>query len=93
MGNVDRMLSGDGARTRHSVAARRGRRGLARVAAGRGRAGAAADIPLLVGTTLEEWKLFGLMMDPTAITREKVVARAAAVAGDGEGLVDVYSER
>ena len=30
-------------------------------------AGAAAEVPLLVGTTKEEWKLFGLMMDPTAL--------------------------
>ena len=44
-----------------------------------------------MGTTLEEWKLFGLMMDPSTMTREQVVARAAALAGDGEGLVDVYS--
>ncbi len=55
------------------------------------RAGAAAGVPLLVGTTRDEWKLFGLMMDPNKITREKVVARASAVAGDGERFAEAYA--
>jgi para-nitrobenzyl esterase len=91
MGDVDRVLSGDG-----------GALGLPWQPVEDGtvlpegplhavRAGAAAGIPLLVGTTREEWKLFGLMMDPNAITRERVVSRASAVAGDGERFVDTYS--
>jgi para-nitrobenzyl esterase len=53
-------------------------------------AGSAAGVPLLIGTTKEEWKLFGLLMPGGELTREQVVARLGAVTGDGEGFVRAY---
>jgi para-nitrobenzyl esterase len=54
------------------------------------RSGAAADVPLLVGTTLEEWKLFSLMLPHQQLTEEKVVARATRFSGDGPAFVAGY---
>jgi para-nitrobenzyl esterase len=54
------------------------------------RAGSCRDVPLLVGTTLEEWKLFVLMIPGAEMTDEKVVTRASRFAGDGPAFVAGY---
>jgi len=56
------------------------------------RSGSASNVPVLVGTTLEEWKLFGAA-DPAIFTLEEagLLERAAAYAGDrAKPLVDAY---
>jgi para-nitrobenzyl esterase len=54
--------------------------------------GFAADIPTLVGTTADEWRLFGFM-DPESLTLDdaRLVARADRVTGSGRELVDLYA--
>jgi para-nitrobenzyl esterase len=53
--------------------------------------GAAAGIPLLVGTTRDEWKLFALM-DFGDLTAEHLAERGSAIVGDGEAFVAAYAE-
>lgn len=53
------------------------------------RAGAAAGVPVLLGTTLDEWNLFSLL-DPEDLDEERLIARLTRVAGDGHGVTDVY---
>lgn len=58
------------------------------------RAGAAADVDVLVGSTRDEWRLFGLM-DPEAARLDwaGLVARVQARApGHGERIADAYRE-
>jgi para-nitrobenzyl esterase len=90
LGNVDQLLSGDDAALGIPWQPVEDGAVLPESPLDAVRAGASANIPMLIGTTLEEWKLFGLLTDPGTITREKVVARATALVGDGEGLVDAY---
>jgi para-nitrobenzyl esterase len=54
------------------------------------RKGSAAAVPLLAGTTRDEWKLFGMMMDPGELTEERVVTRASNVVGDGHRFLEAY---
>jgi para-nitrobenzyl esterase len=54
------------------------------------RAGLNADVPLLVGTTNEEWKLFSLVVPGGEMTEKKVVARASRLVGDGAAFVEGY---
>jgi para-nitrobenzyl esterase len=54
------------------------------------RGGSATGVPLLVGTTRDEWKLFGMLMGADDLTEERLVARASRVVGDGRGLVEAY---
>jgi para-nitrobenzyl esterase len=54
--------------------------------------GSAAGVPLLLGTTLEEWKLF-MPADPTnfTLTDEQLHARCEQrLGGAGRGVVDAY---
>lgn len=51
--------------------------------------GAAAGVPLLVGTNAEEWKLFA-MMTPSPSDEEGLRARAALVVPDPDTALDVY---
>ncbi len=51
------------------------------------RSGHAAEVPLLVGTTLEEWKLFALL-DPSEIDEDLLIGRLTRVAG--AEAADVY---
>jgi para-nitrobenzyl esterase len=54
--------------------------------------GLAADVPVLVGTTADEWRLFGFM-DPDSqnLDEAQVVARADHVTGRGRALYDRYA--
>lgn len=54
------------------------------------RDGEGARVPLLVGTTRDEWKLFGLM-DFGDLDAEKLERRADAVVGDGATFVETYA--
>jgi para-nitrobenzyl esterase len=54
------------------------------------RAGSIEGVPLLVGTTREEWKLFSFMVPGDQLTEEKVVARASRLSGDGASFVAGY---
>jgi para-nitrobenzyl esterase len=54
-------------------------------------AGAAAGIPLLIGTNRDEWKLFG-MMDFEEVTDETTAGRVSGLVGDGAGFVAAYRE-
>ena len=51
--------------------------------------GAAAGVPLLIGTNLEEWKLFALMTPPAA-TDEALAERVALVTDDPAGALEAY---
>jgi para-nitrobenzyl esterase len=53
------------------------------------RAGAAADVPLIVGTNADEWKLFDLM-DPTVIDDAELSRRFDVVTPDGEKTLAAY---
>jgi para-nitrobenzyl esterase len=55
--------------------------------------GLSADVPLLVGTTLDEWRFFGFM-DPEShsLDEARVIARLDRVTGgSGRPLFDVYA--
>lgn len=56
------------------------------------RAGAAADIPLLTGTTTDEWNLFAVMdVGSGSLDEARLLRRAARFAGDrARELVDLY---
>ncbi|MEX0768696.1 MAG: carboxylesterase/lipase family protein [Microthrixaceae bacterium] len=54
--------------------------------------GAAQGIPLLIGTNLEEWKLFALMTPP-ATTEEGLLARFGLVVSDPNEAVQVYRKQ
>jgi len=49
------------------------------------RGGAASDIGLMIGATLDEWKLFGLMDGVTPMSEESVLDRFAEVMPELEG--------
>lgn len=51
--------------------------------------GSAAGVPLLIGTNLEEWKLFALMTPPAA-TDEALADRVALVTDDPDGALEAY---
>jgi para-nitrobenzyl esterase len=51
--------------------------------------GSAAGIPLLIGTNLEEWKLFALMTPP-ATTEEGLLARFGLVSEDPAQALEAY---
>jgi para-nitrobenzyl esterase len=53
-------------------------------------AGSAAGIPLVVGTNLEEWKLFALM-SPAASSPEDLARRTAMVTEDPDGALAAYA--
>jgi para-nitrobenzyl esterase len=53
--------------------------------------GSAASVPLLTGTTRDEWNLFGLM-DRTVEDHETVVRRLRRVVDQPESLAAVYAE-
>jgi para-nitrobenzyl esterase len=52
-------------------------------------AGSASDVPLLIGTNLEEWKLFALMT-PSADSEEKLRDRLALVSDDPDAALTAY---
>jgi para-nitrobenzyl esterase len=52
-------------------------------------AGSAAGVPVLVGTNLEEWKLFALMT-PASDSDEALTRRAALLSDDLESVLDAY---
>ena len=54
-------------------------------------AGAAAGIPLVLGTNLDEWKLFA-MMGPGADSRDAVLERLTLLTDDAENALAVYEE-
>ncbi|MFM7509029.1 MAG: carboxylesterase/lipase family protein [Actinomycetota bacterium] len=51
--------------------------------------GAAAGIPFVIGTTLEEWKLFALM-SPVADSEEKLAERLKVLCTDPESAIAAY---
>jgi len=51
--------------------------------------GAASGVPLLIGTNLEEWKLFALMT-PTVQSEDDLVDRIRVVGGEPLGALDAY---
>lgn len=53
------------------------------------REGSAAGVPLLVGTTRDEWKLFALL-DAGELTLDTAKARGDAMFGDGAAVVAAY---
>ena len=53
------------------------------------RSGQGAQVPLLIGTNLEEWNLFALMSPPST-ERSAVLARLAHVHPDPESVVAAY---
>jgi para-nitrobenzyl esterase len=53
-------------------------------------AGSAAGIPLVIGTNLEEWKLFALLMAPTE-TMEALANRLALLSDDPEEALAAYT--
>lgn len=53
-------------------------------------AGSAAGVPLVVGTNLEEWKLFALM-SPSASDPEDLARRTALVTDDPDGALAAYA--
>ena len=55
------------------------------------RGGLSADVPLLIGTNLDEWRLFALM-DTKDVDDVRLEDRLDAIAGDGSVAVDVYRE-
>lgn len=55
------------------------------------RSGVAADVALMTGTTLEEWKLFALM-DAQPIDDEVLHQRLDALTGDGDKALAVYGD-
>ena len=54
--------------------------------------GSATGIPLLIGTNLEEWKLFALMTPPAA-TEEGLIARFGLVSQQPEDALQVYRDQ
>jgi para-nitrobenzyl esterase len=54
------------------------------------RAGAAADVPLLVGTTLDEWNLFRVL-SPGGIDQPKLLERLDRINGNGHEFHDAYA--
>jgi para-nitrobenzyl esterase len=58
------------------------------------RAGVAADIPLLIGTNLDEWRLFSIV-DPSVATIDDagLLTRASELVGDPAGFVRTYQRR
>ncbi len=55
------------------------------------RAGSAAGIPVITGTTREEWRLFALM-DFEAVDADVLHHRLDALTGDGDKALAVYAE-
>ncbi len=55
------------------------------------RAGGAAGVPVITGTTREEWRLFALM-DFEAVDPEVLRRRLDALMGDGDKALAVYAE-
>jgi para-nitrobenzyl esterase len=55
-------------------------------------AGCAAGIPLVIGTNLEEWKLFALMT-PQSQDEEALLVRMGLVADDPAGCLATYREQ
>ncbi len=53
--------------------------------------GAAAGVPLLIGTNSEEWKLFAMMSPPPA-DEPALRQRAALVVTDPDGALEVYRQ-
>jgi para-nitrobenzyl esterase len=53
------------------------------------RQGSAAGIPLLVGTTRDEWRLFGLM-DMGDLDEEHLIRRAGNLVGDTDAFLGAY---
>jgi para-nitrobenzyl esterase len=51
--------------------------------------GAAADVPLVIGTNSEEWKLFA-MMSPPPVDEDALRQRAALVVTDPDAALEVY---
>ena len=51
--------------------------------------GGSAQVPLLVGTNRDEWKLFS-MLDAETITEEVLQRRTRPIAGDATEFVDAY---
>jgi para-nitrobenzyl esterase len=51
--------------------------------------GSAAGVPLVIGTNLEEWKLFSLLLAPTE-TLEALLVRLALLTDDPEGALAAY---
>ena len=52
-------------------------------------AGSASDVPLLIGTNLEEWKLFALMT-PAAASDEALRDRVGLVSDDADAALEAY---
>lgn len=52
-------------------------------------AGRAAKVPLLVGTNLEEWKLFALMTQPS-VDRDALSARVRLLGADPDAVIAAY---
>lgn len=52
-------------------------------------AGAAKDVPLIVGTNLEEWRLFALLTQPTD-SEESLLRRMALLVDDADGALAAY---
>jgi para-nitrobenzyl esterase len=55
------------------------------------RAGSAADVPLITGTTKEEWKLFALM-DLQPVDEDVLRTRLQALTGDADKVLAVYAD-
>jgi para-nitrobenzyl esterase len=55
------------------------------------RAGSAAGIPVITGTTREEWRLFALM-DFEAVDTEELRKRLDALTGDADKVLAVYAD-
>lgn len=55
------------------------------------RGGSAAGIPVVLGTNLDEWKLFA-MMAPAADSRDAVLQRLSLLTGDPGGALVVYDQ-
>jgi para-nitrobenzyl esterase len=55
------------------------------------RGGSAADVPLITGTTKEEWKLFSLM-DFQAVDDDVLRTRLQALTGDADKALAVYAD-
>jgi para-nitrobenzyl esterase len=55
------------------------------------RSGSATGVPLLIGTTRDEWKLFALM-DPEVVDDRVLRRRLEALTGDADKALAVYGE-
>ncbi len=53
--------------------------------------GMSADVPVLIGTNLDEWKLFA-MMDPNEVGTDRLESYLGAMTGDGAGAADLYRD-